>query len=133
VGWARDDAELRGRLAVRWGRRNPYAIILGLAAVAVLVVAGLLGVWDTGNEPSHSERAAAACAEQWDRAEAEGVSGSGADTELRRTLVRCPDYATWQREMDRVGGQSPSTLRAACAVEPSSLVCRDARQRGQLN
>jgi hypothetical protein len=108
-------------------------MIVGIAAVAVLVVAGLLGVWNTDSEPSHDDRAAAACAQQWDRAKAEGVGGSGADTELRRTLVRCPDLPTWEREMDRVGGQSPNTLRAACAAEPSSLVCRDARQRGALN
>jgi hypothetical protein len=100
-----------------WGRRNPHAI-LGLAAVAVLVVAGLCR---RSLRPTVGP------------GEAEGDSGSGADTELRRTLVRCPDLPTWQRHMDRVGGQSPSTLRAACAVEPSSLVCRDARQRGQLN
>ena len=76
--------------------------------------------------------AADRCAAQWDEVRAAQVAGDWYDGALRATLRLCPDYSTWQRSMDRVGGQSPNTLRAGCLLEPDTRVCVDARERGAL-
>jgi hypothetical protein len=130
VGPFGDVLRHRARDTWRWMRAHP-GVTFALWVVAVLLVGGAAGAFQTSSPAD--DREAAACAVQWDRSKEEGISGGGADTELRRMFATCPDYPTWQRELERVGGQGEHTLRAGCAIEPSSRVCRDARRRGVID
>ena len=103
-----------------------------VGVIVVLAVASAIIGDDDGETATAGSSADQRCAEQWDRAATEGRT-TGDDTELLATLSACQDYPTWQAEKDRVGGQSPNTLRAACMIEPDSRVCRDADDRGELD
>jgi hypothetical protein len=72
------------------------------------------------------------CVKQWNRAYVEGATGSGSDRELRKTFTECSTYSEWNRNKNRVGGQSPSTLQAGCMLMASSSVCMDAKAKGVL-
>lgn len=52
------------------------------------------------------------------------------DATLRATAFDCPDYETWERMRSEVGyrNTSPNLLRALCALEATSPVCKDANR-----
>lgn len=110
--------------------RNRAIIIVGAIFAALFVIGQLTNTDAFNSRSSAGAVAERRCAESWDAAKIEGERGGGSDVELRRTLAACPDYPTWQRNMDRVGGQSPNTLAAACILHPNTQVCRDAAARG---
>ena len=88
------------------------------------------------------------CAKQWNLAYEESpTTGSFTDAgllelrellELSETFYECSSYLEWERNKNRVGGQSPNTLEDGCMLEnlflrsPRSPVVRDAMATGVL-
>lgn len=82
----------------------------------------------SASEPSPGD--VEACLVAWEEEKRASDQGVLDDATLRQTGRVCPDLDTWQSMRDRVGygSSSPNLLRAMCAVEPDTPVCRDARE-----
>ena len=71
-----------------------------------------------------------ACIVAWAAENRADRAGTLDDATLRATAYDCPDYETWVFIRDEVGygNTSPNLLRALCALEAESPVCKDAKR-----